>query len=104
MLERDLTNKIMAYLKTIEKSHYGIFTKIAGSASQRGGVSDIIGCYRGYFVAIEVKRNSDTYDTTKRQKAFIERVNRSGGYAITAESLSDVSNLLSIIDLQNDLL
>lgn len=104
MLERDLTDKIMAYLKTIEKKHEGIFTKIAGSASQRGGVSDIIGCYRGYFVAIEVKRNSDTYDTTKRQKAYLDRVNRSGGYGIMAESLNDVSNLLSDILLQNDLL
>lgn len=104
MVERDLTNKIMAYLKTIEKNHDGIFIKIAGSASQRGGVSDIIGCYRGYFVAIEVKRDSDTYDTTKRQKAYLERVNRSGGYGITAESLNDVSCLFSNILLINNLL
>lgn len=56
------------------------------------GCSDILCCWRGRFVAIEVKRpgNKPTLD----QESFLQTVERSGGLAIVAYSVDDVEKEL----------
>lgn len=68
------------------------FVKFAGV----DGISDIIGIYKGRFLAIEVKRigNKPTDD----QRAFLERVDKEGGIAIVAYSVDDVVSALDEVD------
>jgi len=49
------------------------------------GISDIIGIFRGRFLAVETKRKGKV--ATDLQKAFLERVEDMGGIAICVDSL-----------------
>lgn len=52
------------------------------------GVSDILGIWRGRFLAIEVKVKGRY--ATPEQRAFIQKVNAEGGIAFVAHSIEDV--------------
>ena len=52
------------------------------------GVSDIIGIYRGQYLAIEVKTGKD--QLTEKQAEFLERVNLEDGIGFVARSVDDV--------------
>ena len=52
------------------------------------GVSDIIGCKDGRFLAIEIKTAAGR--VTPHQQRFIDRVNAAGGIGFVARSLEDV--------------
>lgn len=85
MLEKNIQAKILKYLKTIPNSY---FFKVAQGKFSQGGISDILGLYRGQFVAIEVK--ADGNKMTPLQARFQDIIKRSGGIAICAYSLEDV--------------
>lgn len=51
------------------------------------GASDIIGIYRGIFLAIEMKQPGKA--PTEEQRLFIELVNKAGGYAFVATCEED---------------
>ena len=59
---------------------------------RRKGVSDILGIWKGKFVAIEVKIKGRY--ATKEQEEFIEDVNKSGGIGLIAYSLEMVQERL----------
>lgn len=52
------------------------------------GVSDIIGCKDGRFLAIEIKTAAGR--VTQHQQRFIDRVNAAGGIGFVARSIEDV--------------
>jgi hypothetical protein len=56
------------------------------------GVSDVLGVYNGRLLAIEVK--TDKGVVSKEQQDFIDRVNKLGGIAGVARSISDVKELI----------
>ena len=58
------------------------------------GTSDIIGCFRGRYFAIEAKvePNKATLD----QEIFLDQVREAGGIACVAYSIEDVDNALEI--------
>jgi hypothetical protein len=61
------------------------------------GVADIVGCYRGLFVAIELKDpdGSDAkYGLKKHQEAFLYRIKEAGGYSLCTRSLIDIEIVL----------
>jgi len=58
------------------------------------GVSDIICCVRGQFLAIEVKRNSRS-KITEEQVSFLKGIKNTGGYAIVA---TDLNNVISVVE------
>lgn len=70
----------------------------------QSGISDILGCYRGRFVAIELKRPDGVgkYGATKTQLAFLERVIKSQGVAIVAASYDVIEIALQRIDAEED--
>ena len=89
MKEKTITNQILKYLKAqpycfVFKEHGGIY----GTA----GIPDIICCYRGKFVAFEVK--TLTGKLSKLQEITINRINEAGGMAINVTSLQEVKNVL----------
>lgn len=68
------------------------------------GISDVLGCYRGRFVALELKRPNGEghYGATRTQEAFIARVRAAGGYAIVASTWEAIEALLLSIDAEED--
>ena len=68
----------------IKFNNMGIYAK--------AGVSDILACIKGRFVAIEVKRPGNK--TTAVQLQFIKAINNIGGLAFWADNLQDVKDKL----------
>ena len=60
------------------------------------GVADIIGCYKGRMIAIELK--SPTGKATPEQVRFIQNVNDAGGIAFVAKTLDEVIEGLGLQD------
>jgi len=85
MLEKDIQKKILAWLNAQPRCHA---VKISANPFQRSGISDILACTEGRFMAIEVKRPGE--EPTALQTTFIERIKASGGIAFTATSLEQV--------------
>ena len=60
------------------------------------GVSDLICCVRGIFLAIEVKREEGG-TLSEYQKAFLKTVEEVGGRAIVARGLDEVIETVNLI-------
>lgn len=58
----------------------------------RRGISDLLVCYNGRFIAIELKDRIG--ETSKHQDKFIEKVQAAGGLAQACRTLSEVWDLL----------
>lgn len=87
--EQDIQTKIMDYISSIgglpvKFNNIGIYAK--------AGVSDILACIKGRFVAIEVKKPGNK--PSKLQENFINGVNSIGGLAFWADNLDDVKEKL----------
>jgi hypothetical protein len=52
-----------------------------GGQFQTGGLPDIIGCYQGRFIGLEVKLPGKEYTLTERQSHRLEQINKAGGKA-----------------------
>jgi len=65
-----------------------------GPMSYPKGISDILGVYKGRFLAIEVKRPGGR--VSPEQRAFIERINDEGGIGFVAYSVDDVVDKLDL--------
>lgn len=83
--EKKLQKKIIQLLQS--KGAYVIKSIV----THRAGVPDIIACYDGKFIAIEVKGNSDV---SPLQKFNIEKIKNAGGMAIVAYDISEVVDLI----------
>ena len=89
MLEKNIVNQIMRYLKTVPccfawKQHGGQF----GTA----GMPDIVFCLNGRFVAFEVK--TPTGKLTKLQESTLARIRKANGNAYKVTSLQEVKEIL----------
>jgi len=90
MLEKDIVNKILRYLKTVPdcfcwKEHGGMY----GTA----GIPDIIACIGGRFFAFEVK--TETGKTTALQDATIRKILSCGGHAFVVRSVEEVRTAIN---------
>jgi len=83
--ESQITASIRAYLGLRGIWHWKVWQ---GPMSQPKGVSDILGCYQGKLLAIEVKRPGK--NPTPDQQRFLDRVKIEGGISFVAHSVEDV--------------
>lgn len=74
--------------KALDQEFGGRFFKTHGGAFQESGLSDLIGCIEGYFIALEVKRPKGKR-ATEIQLAFIDDIKESGGYAAVITSVDE---------------
>jgi hypothetical protein len=93
MLEKDIVNQILKYLKTLPecfawKEHGGQYGTL--------GIPDIIVCYQGKFMAFEVKTPSGKLTTL--QEITLQKINDAKGYAYKVTSLQEVKEILKNID------
>ena len=89
MLEKEIVAQIMRYLKTVPicfawKTHGGMY----GTA----GLPDVICCYRGRFVGLEVKTPSGKL--TKLQETTLRRIQAAKGQAFKVTSVEKVKEIL----------
>ncbi|MEI3542023.1 MAG: VRR-NUC domain-containing protein [Acutalibacteraceae bacterium] len=89
MGEKTITDKILKYLKSQSecfafKEHGGMY----GTA----GVPDIICCYKGKFIAFEVKTKKGKL--SKLQEIIIEKIRMAQGMAFKVISLEEVKEIL----------
>lgn len=92
--EGKIKKEIMEYLTKLP----GCFVRnvqiggIRGRANTGKGMSDIIGVFRGRFLAIEVKTERGIL--APHQREFLNDIERHGGVAFVARSLDDVIKAL----------
>jgi hypothetical protein len=91
MLEKDIVNQIMKYLKTLP---YCFCWKTHGGMYGVAGLPDIICCYYGRFVAFEVKTN--TGKATKLQDVTIQKILAAGGIAMVVRSVDEVRAVIKM--------
>ncbi len=88
MKESVIQHRIIRYLKGL-----GAYTTktIIGNKS---GIPDITACFRGWYIAIEVKTH--TNKATKLQMYNIKGIKEAGGIAFVARSVEDVTTNLQL--------
>lgn len=96
MLERDIVAAIKRYLASLGS---GVFCwKEHGGPYATAGIPDIICCYHGRFIGLEVKQPGGKL--TELQKRTIEKINLAGGIACRVESVADVKAVLARADAE----
>jgi len=63
---------------------------------QEVGIPDLLCCYRGRFVGLEVKMPGN--EPSSVQKVVLNEIVSAGGYASVVSTVEEVSHLLAIID------
>jgi hypothetical protein len=86
-----LTGRILVRLR---RERPGLWVKIHGSPFQRKGLPDIIGCYRGRFVGLEVKVPGREAEVTPLQAHTLSEIRHSGGVAGVVSSPDQAIDLL----------
>ncbi len=89
MKEKTITNQILKYLKSLPecfafKEHGGLY----GTS----GIPDIIVCYKGKFLAFEVK--TEKGKLSKLQEMTIAKIQKANGMAFKVTSLEEVKEIL----------
>lgn len=93
--ETIIQEAIMDYLR-----YKDIPTWRMSGASNLSGFPDLLVCFRGYFVALEVK--TPTGKPTRQQMITIQRINDEGGCACLVTSVDEVDKLLWYIEDKMD--
>ena len=92
MRESQIQRKILQYLKSIENLYY-----IKTVVTNLSGVPDVIVCYKGQFIAFEIKRPGGK--VSKLQEYNMERIREAGGKAYV---VFDVDSVKHIIERMRD--
>lgn len=88
MLEQALQKKIIAFLEG--RGAYVIKTIV----TNKTGCPDLLVCYLGKFIALEVKAPGKLTNLTELQKAQLGRIENAGGIAIAVDSLEMVEDIV----------
>lgn len=92
--ETKLKNEINRFLKTLGAKWWGF--KVLGTAGQKTGVPDTVGCYRGWFVAIEAKAPDG--QPSPKQLYEIGKIREADGAAYVVKTLDEVKAIFREID------
>lgn len=91
MKEKSVENKIKDYLFSKGIYHF----KVHGSKFMPAGIPDIVCCYRGSFLGIEVKRPGAKNEQSEQQKVHERNIIKSGGTYLLVDSLDEVVDYVS---------
>lgn len=91
--ETKIMRDIINYLKDRK-----IWTLRVNADSSTVGIPDIIACYRGRLVGLEVK--TDTGKPTEIQKRTIDEIVKNGGFGGFPTSIADVEFILRKVDAE----
>ena len=91
MTEQQIQNKIIKYLKTIS-----YVVKIISAT--KAGVLDVIVCYKGRFIAFEVKTPDEKTNVSDLQEYNINEIIKNGGLAYVVWELNQVKEIIKGIE------
>lgn len=91
------TRVVKAIKEGLEKNHPNcFFFKTHGSAYQRSGIPDLIGCINGRFIGLEVKDpKNKRYGATKLQLYIIDLIKKAGGITGVVTNLEEAEVLIN---------
>jgi penicillin-binding protein-related factor A (putative recombinase) len=69
--------------------------KVHGGPTQRAGIPDILGCYKGRLFGFEVKQPGKENTVSPRQSYEMTRIRESGGYARMVTSVVQVKEIFA---------
>lgn len=92
MNEGTLTRNIKEYLK----SRGAYAENIWGGGFQASGIPDILACYNGRFLGLEVKLEYNSPSAI--QKAKLAMINKAGGVGQVVRSVDEVKAILDDLD------
>ena len=92
MKEQDIQKKIKDWL---EKQGAYVVKVISAS---KAGIPDLLVCYKGKFIGIEVKTPKTKTNVSDLQYYNIELIDKAMGYAIVAWDLEGVQSFIRKID------
>ena len=90
--------QLTSQIKNLLKSKGCYCEKIFGGGFQASGIPDILACYKGVFLAIEVKSPTKKGRASDIQKLKIKAIRKAGGFALITDNIEDVENILDYID------
>lgn len=93
MKESVLQKKMIEYIE----SKGGYVVKVI--AASKSGVPDLLICYKGRFIGIEVKAPGKLVETKPLQKYNQKLIQDSGGVSTSLDSLDDLKELLCKLQL-----
>ena len=91
-------SQLTSQIENLLKSKGAYCEKIFGGGYQASGIPDILCCYRGYFLAIEVKSPTGKGRASDIQKLKIKAIRDAGGVAFITDNIEDVERVLKFID------
>ena len=94
MLEKKVENSIKDFL--FSKGAY--FFKVHGSKFMPVGLPDIVCCYKGKFIGIEVKAPGKLYNQSDYQVIHMNNIRKAGGIYLLTDNFQQVINLVEDID------
>ena len=93
MKEAQFSREVTQYLE----SNGAIVNNQTGSMFSKVGVSDLLVCYKGFFIALELKVGS--YQPDPLQISYLQKVREAGGFGlILRDTIKELMVLLSCID------
>jgi len=91
MKEKNIENQIKTYLK--QKGAYVV--KYFGTTYTQAGTPDLLICYKGKFIALEVK--NETNKTSSLQDIHLQQIKKAGGISAVVRSLEEVKLIIDTI-------
>jgi len=92
--ESTIQHNILKYLNNLDECKA---VKYQGGYYSKNGTPDILCCFKGYFVAFEVKGEKGVL--TKLQQKELEAWGRVGAESCVVRSIEDVKNVIEGISL-----
>lgn len=87
--ENTIEAQVKKYLGSLDSIW---FFKVHGSGYQKKGVPDIVGCYKGRFFAIELKKEGKT--PTLIQSLILKQLQNAGAVAFVASDVETVKQYI----------
>lgn len=94
--------RIQRAIQAMVRERGGFVFKVHGSETMMAGLPDLIVCYRGLFVAFEVKTPSGK--VSPRQRYVMRNIMGAQGVVTVPRSVADASDVLDRIDAATGML
>lgn len=89
MTEQQLQKKILNYLNSLPDCWV-----VKTVTTNKNGTPDILACYKGYFIALEVKRPGRLSEVSKIQQYQIDTIKKCGGVAAAVDSVEKAQKIM----------
>lgn len=101
MKESKLIKDIRNYLKSEYPNSVRI-TKYHGNQYSETGVSDLLICFNGKFVALETKKSKNEKKRTS-QDNYLREINNAGGYAFYICNIEQVKIIFNLLFIEKNI-